>query len=52
VAAFLIFGDAALRSIAARRPQNRDELLECSGVGAAKAEHYGTAVLEVIRGLD
>jgi ATP-dependent DNA helicase RecQ len=52
VAAFLIFGDAALRSIAARRPQNRDELLECSGVGAAKAERYGTAVLEVIRGLD
>jgi ATP-dependent DNA helicase RecQ len=51
VAAFLIFGDAALRSIAARLPKNRDELLECSGVGNAKGDRYGDAVLKVIREL-
>jgi ATP-dependent DNA helicase RecQ len=48
VAAFLIFGDAALRSIASRSPKDRTELLECSGVGTAKADRYGDAVLAVV----
>jgi len=48
VAAYLIFLDVTLRSIASRSPKDRTELLECVGVGMAKADRYGDAVLAVV----
>jgi ATP-dependent DNA helicase RecQ len=48
VPAYVVFSDATLRGIAATRPTSLDELAEVSGVGAAKLETYGAAVLEVV----
>ena len=44
------FPDATLAAIAQTRPANRSELSGISGVGAAKLERYGEAVLEVVAG--
>ncbi|MBY0178199.1 DNA helicase RecQ [Curtobacterium herbarum] len=48
VPAYVVFNDATLRGIAAVRPADLDELSEISGVGAAKLESYGRAVLTVV----
>lgn len=48
VPAFTIFHDATLRAICACRPSSKDELLAVSGVGPAKLERYGEAVLHVV----
>ncbi|MDN4647286.1 DNA helicase RecQ [Curtobacterium sp. PsM8] len=48
VPAYVVFNDATLRGIAAVRPADLDELSEISGVGAAKLESYGRAVLSVV----
>lgn len=48
VPAYVVFNDATLRGIAAVRPADQDQLAEISGVGAAKLEHYGRAVLDVV----
>jgi ATP-dependent DNA helicase RecQ len=45
--AFLVFGDAVLRSIAAAQPRTISELLGVSGVGQTKSETYGAAVLSI-----
>ena len=47
--AFLIFTDAALREICARKPQTREELLSVRSVGEAQTNKYGTAVLNLVR---
>ncbi|MBR4132238.1 MAG: DNA helicase RecQ [Oscillospiraceae bacterium] len=49
VPAYVIFHDATLRDMAAKRPTTAEELLTVSGVGERKAEKYGQAVLKVIR---
>jgi ATP-dependent DNA helicase RecQ len=49
VPAYVIFSDATLRDMVARKPQSRSELLEVSGVGPTKLESYGEAFLEVLR---
>lgn len=46
VPAYIVFGDAALREMAARRPRTLDELLDVPGVGPAKLARYGEAFLE------
>ncbi len=46
---YVIFHDATLMEMARLRPTTADQLLEVSGVGAAKLERYGTFFLEVIR---
>ncbi|OGV28702.1 MAG: ATP-dependent DNA helicase RecQ [Legionellales bacterium RIFCSPHIGHO2_12_FULL_35_11] len=46
---FLIFSDATLYEMTERQPQNLDQLLEVSGVGAHKLEHYGNYFLEVLQ---
>ncbi|MBY0338684.1 MAG: DNA helicase RecQ [Acetobacteraceae bacterium] len=46
--AYVIFHDAVLAEIAARRPRDLRELREVPGVGESKLERYGEAVLEVI----
>jgi ATP-dependent DNA helicase RecQ len=48
VPAYVIFHDATLRQIALAEPSNLDALAEVQGVGAAKLERYGTAVLDTL----
>jgi ATP-dependent DNA helicase RecQ len=46
---YVVFHDATLREMAARRPASLAELGEVSGVGARKLEAYGQAFIQVIR---
>ncbi len=48
VPAFVVFGDAALRDMARKRPTTPDRFLEVRGVGQAKARQYGRTMLETI----
>ena len=50
VPAYVVFGDVALRQMAARLPQSEAELLEVSGVGPKKLAEYGARFLAVLRG--
>ena len=49
VPAYVVFSDAALRDMCAKRPQTERELLNVSGVGEAKLQRYGAAFLEELR---
>ena len=44
---YCVFGDKTLIEIARARPQSSDDLMEVSGVGPAKLEKYGEAVLKI-----
>ena len=46
--AYVVFGDATLRALATERPQSVEALSGVSGVGAAKLERYGDAVLQLL----
>jgi ATP-dependent DNA helicase RecQ len=46
---YVIFHDATLLQIMARRPRDAGELLDISGVGQAKLQRYGEAFLNVIK---
>ncbi|WP_105032729.1 ATP-dependent DNA helicase UvrD2 [Arthrobacter ruber] len=48
VPAFVVFTDATLVAIAEARPQTLEELGGLAGVGSAKLERYGDAVLGII----
>jgi len=48
VPAYVVFSDAALAEMAARRPATYSELLEVNGVGKTKLERYGDAFLAVV----
>ena len=48
VPAFVVFGDATLRNLAAACPANRATMLQVSGVGPAKLEQYGDDFLAAI----
>jgi ATP-dependent DNA helicase RecQ len=50
VPAYIVFGDATLRGVAAVRPGTLAELAEISGVGEKKLEAYGAAVLAIVGG--
>jgi ATP-dependent DNA helicase RecQ len=50
VPAYIVFSDAVLRAMAARRPGSEAELLEVPGIGPAKLARYGAAFLEALRG--
>ena len=50
VPAYIVFSDAALAEMSARKPQTHAELLEVTGVGQAKLERYGDTFLAVIAG--
>ena len=50
VPAYLIFNNATLVDMCAKRPADTQELLGVSGVGAKKAESYGEAFLAAING--
>jgi ATP-dependent DNA helicase RecQ len=47
---YVVFHDRTLVELAARRPAQLNDLAEVSGIGAAKLERYGEAVLAVIQG--
>jgi ATP-dependent DNA helicase RecQ len=47
VPAFVVFSDATLRDMAARRPATRAAMLDVSGIGEVKLERYGDAFLAV-----
>jgi ATP-dependent DNA helicase RecQ len=49
VPAFVIFGDATLRSMAREKPTNADAFLAVSGVGPAKLTQFGEAFMRAIR---
>ncbi|WP_372419878.1 DNA helicase RecQ [Actinotalea solisilvae] len=50
VPAYVVFHDATLREIASRLPSTLDELGAVSGVGRAKLERYGPALLTALGG--
>ena len=45
---YVVFHDRTLLELAARRPQDRDALAQVGGIGAAKLERYGEALLQVL----
>ena len=45
---YVVFHDRTLVEVAARQPRDLDALAQVSGIGAAKLERYGEAVLAVI----
>jgi ATP-dependent DNA helicase RecQ len=49
VPAYVVFGDAALRDMARRRPSTVQRFLEVKGVGQAKCTRYGHVMVEEIR---
>ena len=49
VPAYIVFSNAALADMAARRPRTMEAFLEVSGVGRVKAAKYGEAFLRVIK---
>lgn len=50
VPAYVVFTDLTLQAIAEVRPTDPKGLLRISGVGPAKVEKYGDAVLELVAG--
>ncbi len=49
VPAYIVFNDAALRSMCELKPMTKAEFLNVSGVGEVKMKHYGEAFIEAIR---
>jgi ATP-dependent DNA helicase RecQ len=48
VPAYIVFGDATLRAIAAERPTSHADLDGITGIGAKKREAYGDGILTVV----
>jgi len=49
VPAYVVFGDAALRDMARRRPSTYVKLLEVKGIGEKKRRQYGDVVLSAMK---
>jgi ATP-dependent DNA helicase RecQ len=49
VPAYIVFSDASLRDMCRKRPLNRGQFLNVSGVGSAKLEKYGDLFIRLIR---
>ena len=45
---YIVFGDKTILDIAAKKPTSRGDLLNVYGIGSAKAEEFGRAVLEIV----
>lgn len=48
VPAYVVFGDASLKDMETKLPQNKTEFMNISGVGQAKLDRYADAFLEEI----
>ncbi len=46
---YVVFSNATLRDMCRKKPRNRSEFMEVSGVGAMRAEKYGTRFMTEIR---
>ena len=46
---YVVFSDATLRDMCARRPATDEEFLEVSGVGLTKLKRYGEDFMAAIR---
>jgi ATP-dependent DNA helicase RecQ len=46
---YIIYSNKVLTSIAEQKPKTLNALLEIDGVGKAKVEKYGAAILEIVR---
>ena len=49
VPAYVIFSNTTLADMAMKRPENMKKMLQVSGVGQYKADHYGQVFLDAIR---
>ncbi len=49
VPSFVVFHDRTLNAIAAMKPENLRQLLAVNGMGPAKTEKFGEAILEICR---
>jgi len=49
VPAFMILTDAALMDLAAKQPSSMEDVLRVTGIGARKAQEYGTELLAAIQ---
>ena len=45
---FMIFGDKTLLDLAAKKPTNKNDLLNVYGIGKAKSEEFGRAIVQII----
>ncbi len=50
--AFVVFTDATLQLVAEHRPRDAHGLMRISGIGAAKLERYGDALLDLLEDSD
>jgi ATP-dependent DNA helicase RecQ len=48
VPAYVILHDRTLRELAQRRPRHREGLVDITGLGEAKIERYGEALVELL----
>jgi ATP-dependent DNA helicase UvrD/PcrA len=48
VPAYVVFTDATLQLIAEHKPRSAEALLRINGIGKAKLERYGEAVLGLV----
>ncbi len=48
VPAYVVFPDASLRDMCAKKPRTKEEFLAVSGVGSMKAERYGKKFIAVV----
>ncbi|MGB0388201.1 MAG: RecQ family ATP-dependent DNA helicase [Ardenticatenaceae bacterium] len=48
IPAYIVFNNATLDAIVAQRPSTVEQLLKVPGIGQAKSERYGEAVLEIV----
>ncbi len=46
---YVVASDRALRDVASLRPESPEALLECHGIGPAKCERFGEALLQLVR---
>ena len=46
---YVIFGDRTMMDIAAKKPKNIHELMDCYGIGENKAERFGEMILRIVR---
>lgn len=50
VPAYVVFSDATMFAIAARRPATHSDLLAIPGIGRSKLDRYGDSVIRIIEG--
>jgi len=47
---YIVFSDKTLKDLSAKKPKNKEEMLDVHGIGEVKFERYGEAFLELLYG--